>query len=219
MLLKYPLELEEQRMKTLFRIVLVALLFMVNLAIAQPSLADSPKVTKNPDYIELSQSIDRLTAERKVEDNPELQRQIDELQLQKAGMEAGMTWGQCRNETGKTLAVYGPKGEKSKSSFDNALYFLADGQSTPEGWDCNGIYLPNGIKVARVDVSQPLAYKVLDGTQLLAKTNPETSEWSLNVPPASVLKAGEANWAIPDVSQAFIESRIPSTLTVGEVDD
>jgi len=206
-------------MKTLFRIAFVALLFVMHLAIAQPSLADPPKVTKNPDYIELSQSIDRLVAEKKAKDSPELQRQIDELQLQQAAMETGMTWAQCRNETGKTLAVYGPKGEKSKSSFDNSLYFLANGQSTPDGWDCNGIYLPNGIKVAGVDVSQPLAYKVLDGTQLIAKTNPDTSEWSLNVPPASVFKAGDANWLIPDVSQAFIESRIPSTLTVGEADD
>lgn len=206
-------------MKTLLRIALVALLLVINLAIAQPSLADPPKVTKNADYIELSKTLDGLMAEKKTGDRPELQRQIDELQLQKAGMEAGMTWAKCRNETGKTLAIYGPKGEKSKSSFDNALYFLADGQSTPDGWDCNGIYLPNGIKVAGVDIAQPLAYKVLDGTQLIAKTNPETAEWSLNIPPASVFKAGDANWSIPDVSQTFIESRIPSTLTVGEADD
>ncbi|MBW4695716.1 MAG: hypothetical protein KME27_28540 [Lyngbya sp. HA4199-MV5] len=206
-------------MKTLLRIAFVALLFVINLAIAQPSLADPPKVTKNPDYIELSKTLDSLMAEKKAGDRPELQRQIDELQLQKAGMEAGITWGQCRNETGKTLAVYGSKGEKSKSSFDNTLYFLADGQSTPDGWDCNGIYLPMGIKVAGVDVAQPLAYKVLDGTQLIAKTNPDTAEWSLNIPPANVFKAGDANWSIPDVSQAFVESRIPSTLTVGEADD
>lgn len=206
-------------MKAWMRMVFVILLFVANLAIAQPSLADPPKVTKNPDYIELSKALNNLMADKKAGDSPELQRQIDELQLQKASMESGVTWGQCRNETGKTLAVYGPKGEKSKSSFDNALYFLADGQSTPEGWDCNGIYLPGGIKVAGVDVAQPLAYKVLDGTQLVAKVKPNTSEWLLNVPPASVFKAGEANWLIPDVSQAFIESRIPSTLTVGEADD
>ncbi|UBF30568.1 hypothetical protein K9N68_35925 (plasmid) [Kovacikia minuta CCNUW1] len=206
-------------MQTLIKVVLITLLFVMNLAIAQPSLADPPKVTKNPDYIELSKSLDNLLAEKETKSSPELQQRIDELQLQKSVMESGITWGQCRNETGKTLAVYGPKAEKSKSSFDNALYFLANGQSTPDGWDCNGIYLPNGTKVAGADVSQPLAYKVLDGTQLVAKTNPDTSEIVLNVPPASVFKAGEANWSIPDVSQAFIDSRIPSTLTVGEIDD
>lgn len=207
-------------MKALIRLLFVVLLFVVNLAIAPPSLADRPKVTKNPDYIELTKSLENLLAEKEAQtDNPKLQQKIDELQLQKAAMEAGVTWGQCRNETGKTLAVYGPKGEGSKSNVDNELYFLADGQSTPDGWDCNGIYLPNGIKVAGVDVNQPLAYKVLDGTQLVAKTNSETGELVLNVPPAIVLKADEQNWSIPNVSQTFIESRIPSTLTVGEVDD
>lgn len=206
-------------MKLLIRLMLVALVFVVNLAIAQPSFADRPKVTKNPDYIELTKSLENLMAEKEAQtDNPELQQRIDELQLQKAAMESGVTWGQCRNETGNTLAIYGPKGEDSKSA-GNELYFLADGTSTPEGWDCNGVYLPNGIKVAGVDVTQPLAYKVLDGTRLVAKTNPETGELVLNVPPASVLKAGEKNWSIPNVSQAFIESRIPSTLVAGEIDD
>ena len=35
----------------------------------------------------------------------------------------------------------------------------------------------------------------------------------------AIAQPGDANWSIPDVSQAFIESRIPSTLTVGEADD
>lgn len=207
-------------MKIFIRVIFIVLLFVVNLAIAQPSLADPPKVTKNADYIELTKSLDRLLAEEETQtENPELQQRIDELQLQKAAMESGVTWGQCRNETGKTLAIYGPKGEDSKSAADNELYFLADGETTPDGWDCNGIYLPTGINVAGVDVTQPVAYKVLDGTRLIAQTNPETGELVLNVPPAKVLKAGAKNWSIPNVSQAFIESRIPSTLTAVEVDD
>jgi hypothetical protein len=206
-------------MKIVIRVMLIVLVFVVNLAIAQPSFADRPKVTKNPDYIELTKSLESLLAEKEAQtDNPELQQEIDELRLQKAAMESGMTWGQCRNETGKTLAIYGPRGEDSKSA-NNELYFLADGASTPDGWDCNGIYLPNGIKIAGVDVTQPLAYKVLDGTRLVAETNSETGELVLNVSPTSVFKAGEKNWSIPNVSQAFIESRIPSTLTAGEVDD
>jgi hypothetical protein len=204
----------------LLKIILVTLVFLVNLTIAQPSWADRPKVTKNPDYVELTKSLDSLLAKKEAPDaNPELQQQIDELQLQKAAMESGITWGQCRNETGKTLAVYGPNAKGSQSSFDNALYFLPNGESTPEGWDCNGIYLPTGIKVAGVDVTEPLAYKVVDGTQLIAKTNPDASELVLNVPPAQLFKTGEANWSIPNVSQAFIDSRIPSTLPPAEIDD
>lgn len=206
-------------MKILIRLMLIVLLLVVNLAIAKPSLADRPKVTKMPDYIELTKSLDRLLTEKKSESgNLELQQKIDELQIQKAAMESGVTWGQCRNETGKTLAIYGPASEDSESSA-NELYFLADGESTPDEWDCNGIYLPTGIKVAGVDVTEPLAYKVLDGTRLIAKTNSETGELVLNVPPSSVFKAGEENWVIPNVSQAFIESRIPSTLIAGEIDD
>jgi hypothetical protein len=207
-------------MKALFKLVLVVLVLVVNLAIAQPSLADRPKISKNPEYVELTKSLNRLLAEKSAKGgNPTLQQQIDELQVQKTAMESGITWGQCRNETGKTLAVYGPAGEDSESSFDNELYFLADGESTPEGWDCNGIYLPSGIKVAGTDVTQPLAYKILNGTQLIAKTNPDTAELALNVPPTKVLQAGEASWSIPNLSQAFVESRIPSLLAVGEIDD
>lgn len=207
-------------MKALFKLALVVLVLVVNLAIAQPSLADRPKVSKNPEYIELNQSLNRLLAEKSAKgDSPALQQQIDELQVQKTAMESGITWGQCRNETGKTLGVYGPAGEESESSFDNELYFLANGESTPEGWDCNGIYLPSGIKVAGVDVTQPLAYKILNGTQLVAKTNPDTAALALNVPPTELLKAGDTNWSIPNLSQAFVESRIPSPLAAVEIDD
>ncbi|MEP0917132.1 hypothetical protein NC981_09900 [Leptolyngbya sp. DQ-M1] len=207
-------------MKTLFKLAIVILMFLVNLAIAQPSLADPPKVTKNPEYIELTQSLNRLLAQKEAQGrSPKLQQKIDELQIQKAAMESGITWGRCRNDTGKTIAVYGPSGEESKAAFDSELYFLASGESTPEGWDCNGFYLPSGIQVAGVEVTQPLAYKVLNGTQLVAKTNPDTGELNLNVPPTQVLKAGDGNWAVPNLSQAFIESRIPSNLAAIEVDD
>ena len=207
-------------MKILFRLAIVALILVVNLAIAQPSFADRPKVSKNPEYIELNQSLDSLRSKKESQGgDPKLQQQIDELQIQKAAMESGITWGQCRNETGKTLAVYGPVGEDSKSSSENELYFLADGESTPEGWDCNGIYLPDGIKVAGIEVTQPLAYSIPNGTQLVATTHPDTAEWILNVPPAKVFKAGDVSWAIPNVSQAFVESRIPSTFAAGEIDD
>jgi hypothetical protein len=207
-------------MKALFKLALVVLVLVVNLAIAQPSLADRPKVSKNPEYIELNRTLNSLLAEKAARGgNPLLEQQIDELQVQKTAMESGITWGQCRNETGKTLGVYGPVGEDSESSSDNELYFLGDGESTPEGWDCNGIYLPSGIKVAGVNVTQPLAYEILNGTQLVAKTKPDTSELALNVPPTELLKAGDANWSIPNLSQAFIESRIPSPLAAGEIDD
>jgi hypothetical protein len=202
----------------LLQIALVVIVFLINLIIAPPSWADKPKVSKNSDYIELTKSLERLQEEKESSSaTPELKQKIDELQLQKAAIEAGTTWGQCRNETGKTLAIYGPASEDSK--FDTELYFLADGQTTPEGWDCNGIYLTNEAKVAGIDITQPLAFKIFDGTQLIVQADANTGELSVNVPPAKVFKAGDGNWSIPNVSQAFIDSRIPSTLNAGEIDD
>lgn len=203
-------------MKALFKIALVALIFVVNLAIAQPSLADRPKVSKNPDYIQVTKTLNSLSALQETQESaPELQQRIDELTLQKAAIESGVTWGQCSNETGNTIAIFGPASEESKTG-DNSLYFLANGETTPEGWDCQGIYLPSGINVAGIE-STPAAFKILDGTRLVARINPDTSAIEFNVP---ALKSSQQNeLSIPNISQAFIESRIPSTLTAVAADD
>lgn len=203
-------------MKTLFKIALVALIFVVNLAIAQPSLADRPKVSKNSDYIQVTKTLNGLLALQETQDiTPELQQQIDELTLQKAAIKSGVTWGQCSNNTGNTIGIFGLPTEDSKTG-DNSLYFLADGETTPEGWDCQGIYLPSGINVAGIE-STPAVFKILDGTRLVARRNSDTSAIEFNVPP---LKSSQENeLTIPNVSQPFIESRIPSTLTAVEVDD
>ena len=200
----------------LVKIILVLLVFLVNLAIAPASWADKPKVSKNHDYVEMTRTLNRLLAKQESQGaSPELKQQIDELQLQKAAIESGITWGQCRNETGQTLAIYGPTGEESKSG-DNSLYFLADGETTPDAWDCNGVYLPNDVQVAGIEAT-PAIYRILDGTRLVAKTNPDTSEIVFNVPP--VLDSPSSDRSMPNVSQTFINSRIPSTLAAGEIDD
>jgi hypothetical protein len=203
-------------MKNLFKIAVVVLIFVVNLAIAQPSLADRPKASKNPDYIQVTKTLNGLLALEETQDvSPDVQQRIDELTLQKAAIESGVTWGQCSNETGNTIGILGPVSEESKSD-DNSLYFLADGETTPEGWDCQGIYLPSGINVAGIE-STPAVFKILDGTRLVARRNPDTSAIEFNVP--ALKSSQETKSAIPNVSQAFIESRIPSTLTAVEVDD
>lgn len=109
-------------------------------------------------------------------------------------------------------------GEDSKSSYDNQLYFLGNGQTTPDEWDCQGIYLPSDFKVAGLDNTGATAVKITDGTQLVVKKNSETSEWEFNIPSAKVVNSDKMNWFIPNVSQAFVDSRIPSTLTSGEND-
>ncbi len=217
-----------QNMKIL-KSLLIVLIIVANLALAQPSFADRPKFSKNPDYIEVTKALNELSqtkdAQTQVEGltREEIQKRIDELTLQKYALEAGNTWGQCRNETSKTLGVYGknPKADDDdeKSSYDNELYFLAPGQTTQNKWDCDGIYLPNDVNVANFssspngqgqELTGPGAIKILDGTQLVIKTNPDTAAIELNVPTVKVLNSNAANWFIPNISQALIDTRVPN---------
>lgn len=200
----------------LFKVVLAIAVLFVNLLIAQPSWAD-PNYKENPDYIEVTKAIQELKKNAEGNVSADAQRQIDELEFQKAAIESGTDWGQCRNETGGNLAIYGTGNEESKKSGNsNKLYFLANGQTTPEQWDCQGVYLPSESKVVGLDKSSAVAIKILDGTQLLVKKNPETSELELNLPNAKVIKPGDKKWFIPDVSQAFVDTRIPDTFSGGD---
>ncbi|MDZ7958006.1 MAG: hypothetical protein RMY34_08895 [Aulosira sp. DedQUE10] len=216
----------------LFKYFLLVSIIVLNFMFARPSLADPPKITKSPDYVEVTKSLDilqdQLAAAKSGEAISEtftaedLQKKIDELSFQKYALEKGVSWGQCRNETDKTIAVYGPKPKKPKTPYDNTLYFLGAGQVTPTEWDCQGIYLPNDTKVAGLNTepNQQLegasAIKIFKGTQLIAKSNPETGALELNVTPRKVFKAGDINWYIPNVSEINISSRVPDVPLGGE---
>jgi hypothetical protein len=216
----------------LFNYLLLVLIILLNFLFASPSLADPPKITKNPDYVQVTKSLDilqeQLAAAKSGQAIPEtftvedLQKKIDELSFQKYALEKGINWGQCRNETDKTIAIYGPKPEKSKSPYDNALYFLGSGQATATGWDCQGIYIPNDTQIANLNTEQnqqllgATAIKIFKGTQLIAKSNPETGAFELNIAPSKVFKPGDINWYIPNVSQTNIASRVPDVPLGGE---
>lgn len=211
---------------------LIALVILASFLVAQPSFADKPKFLKNPDYIEVTKSLESLQAAKQAQSqtenyNPEqIQQKIDELEFQKYALETGVSWGQCRNETGKTIAVYGPAPDLDDDDdveyqYDNGLYFLANGQTTKKKWDCNGVYLPSGARTAVTnpkgqvqDLDAPVAVKIVDGTELVVKTNPDNDVIDFSVAPAKVYKAGDANWFIPNVTQAVIETRVPNAPTV-----
>jgi hypothetical protein len=214
-----------------FKSLLFTLVILASLLFAQPSFADKPKFLKNPDYIEVTRTLDSLRAAQQAQSqtenyNPqEIQKKIDELELQKYALEMGTNWGQCRNETGKTIAVYGPKPDLDDDDdfnyqYENALYFLANGQTTKNKWDCNGVYLPSGVRTAALnsegqvqELDAPVAIKILDGTELVISTNQDNDAVEFSVPPTQVLKAGEANWFIPNVTQAAIDTRVPNAPT------
>ncbi|MBR8834463.1 MAG: hypothetical protein DSM106950_10615 [Stigonema ocellatum SAG 48.90 = DSM 106950] len=206
----------------IFKIAVVVLLFLVNLMVAQPSWADK-KLTESPDYIEVTQALDTILKQKETEGaTVENVEKIADLKFQKYILETGENLGQCRNETGTAILVYGQKPKKSYSTSDNALYLLPSGQETDDEWDCDGVYLPSDVKVAGIDPVDgqqsrgAVAYKIVDGTRLIAKTNPVTSEIEFNVPPAKVFPAGDqTNWFIPDTLQAALDTGI----TKAPIDD
>ncbi len=200
----------------IFKIVLVALVFIVNLMIAQPSWAGKD-FTKGADYAEVTQALNQLITAKDAPEQAgytpeEFQQRLAQLQLQKNVMETAKKRAQCRNETGRTLAVYANKPKKSPTQ----LYYLAAGKITDDDWDCDGIYLPAGTQVVlspntpAQELTEPIAVKFVDGTQSVAITNPATGAIKLNVEPAKVFKAGESDWLIPALSQAEIDTQVPS---------
>lgn len=200
----------------LIKCFLIALVLLVNLTIAQPSWA-SKNFTKGADYAEVTQALNELLI---VKDTPEqagytpeqFQQRLAQLQFQKNVIETATKRAQCRNETGKTLAVYANKPKKSPTQ----LYFLAAGQITDDDWDCDGIYLPAGTQVVLSpntqpqELTEPIAVKFVDGTQSIARANPATGVIDFNVEPAKVFKVGETNWLLPKLSQADINIQTPS---------
>ncbi|MEG4045699.1 hypothetical protein [Microcoleus sp. Pol17_C1] len=203
-------------MSKFLKLILVALVLFVNLAVAQPSWAGKD-FTKGADYAEVTQELNQLLSAQSDPSTagytPEqYQQRLSELQMQKYVIETAKKRAQCRNQTGQTLAVYANKPKKSPTQ----LYFLAAGEITDDDWDCDGIYLPAGAQATLGPATQPLslaepvAIKVVDGTQLIATTSAATGGIELNVAPAKVFKAGETTWALPSFSQAQINAQVPT---------
>jgi hypothetical protein len=198
------------------KFVLVALVLFVNLMIASPSWAGKD-FTKGADYAEVTQALNNLLMVKEAPDQagytPEqYQQRLTELQSQKYIMETARKRAQCRNATNGTLAVYANKPKKLPSQ----LYYLAPGKISDDDWDCDGVYLPAGTQVVLSSnaepqtLTEPIAIKIVDGTQLTTTTNPLTGAIEFNVSPAKVFKASEGTWIIPTLSQADINATAPS---------
>ena len=198
------------------KVVLVAIVLLVNLVIASPAWAGQDH-RKGTDYAEVTQAINQLlqvkAAPEQAGYTPEqFQQQLAKLQAQKSVMETTTTRAQCHNETTGTLAVYANKPKKSPTQ----LYFLGAGTETDDDWDCDGFYIPAGTQAVlepgteAQELTEPLAVKFTDGTQSIARANSATGAIEFNVAPAKVFKAGETNWTIPSLSQADINAQVPS---------
>ncbi|MEH1823155.1 MAG: hypothetical protein V7L31_29455 [Nostoc sp.] len=206
-----------------FRYILMVVVLFVSLIFAKPSLADRPKYSKNPDYITLIQQLNNLKTAEKTHTQLEgytpeqIDQKINELELQQYAFESGIDWGQCTNQTGKTLAIYGPEPniEDDEYSEGAALYFLGNGQTTKDRWNCKGVYLPNDAKARTLGINEQgpelpggFVIKVPNGTNLVLKTNPDTNVIEFNQAGTKILKSGEVNWFVPNVSQDIVDARV-----------
>lgn len=192
---------------------LVSLLCMATFLIASPVLADQI-ATKSPDYPVIVQNLnDLLTLKADPKQtkysSQELKQAISELEFQKYILENAEDWGVCRNETGKNLAIYARNPKKGTPS---TLFYLADGEETDDNWDCEAVYLPNDAKVASLSIpsKQPVAVKILDGTNLTISSNPDTGELSFNIPSVltNIVDATDKTFSIPNVTQAEIDAQV-----------
>lgn len=187
----------------LFKSLLLVLIIGLNFIFARPSLADPQKITKSADYVEVTKSLDILEAQLAAAKTGEtisetftvedIQKKLMNCRFKNMLSKKGLTGvNVAMKQTKQLLCTFKPK--KPKTSYDNTLYFLGAGQETPAGWDCQGIYLANDAKVAglNIDPNQSLdgaaAIKIFKGTQLIAKSNPETSALEFNVTPSKLFK-------------------------------
>lgn len=193
----------------LVKITLVCLLLLVNLMIAQPSWAGK-KYTADPDYIEVTKALESTLQNQETQGNtPEIKQEISELKFQKYIIENSEdSYGVCRNETDKTLLVYGEKPKKSTSTYDNELYLLPSNAETDDEWNCEGVYIPGQSATEEQGATLPKAFKIVHGTRLVATTNPRNGEIEFNVPFSKVLNPGEDNWFIPENLQAALDAGI-----------
>jgi len=203
------------------KVLLVTLVLFVNFVVAPPSWADRGKLIKSADYTEVTQAIADLLTAQETPDQAgltpeEIQQKIAGLQFQKYILETAEGHAQCTNQTGKTLAIYAqPK--KASASQPPTLYFLGNGQVTDDDFVCNGVYLPAGTTVSfspadaqGTELTEPMAIKIVDGTQLIANANPDTGMIVINLPPAQTFKVGEGSWVIPTLAQADIDAQVPN---------
>lgn len=212
-----------------FKCILMVLILFANLLFVEPSLADAPKITKSPEYKALTKEINKLRAVKDTQTQLEdytpkqIESRLNELEFQKYTFESGVNWGQCQNETGKTLAVYGPlpaNVDDDDFPYDAGLYFLGNGQTTQNNWDCQGVYIPNDITAIALtpdgqnqELTGGIVIKVPKGTNLVLTKNQDTGVVEFNIPVTPVAKTEKVNWYVPKVSQALIDTRAISVPT------
>jgi hypothetical protein len=117
-------------------------------------------------------------------------------------------WGQCTNASGEPLIVYGPKHERDRSIFDTSPYALNPGCVTPDGWDCDGFFVPSDREVYRWSRIRrgPLVIKYWNYRRFAVRSissDRYACTWS-----NGVFQPSQINWAIPNLSHEDIRRRL-----------
>lgn len=122
--------------------------------------------------------------------------------------------GQCTNNTGEAIAVYGPKHPSDTSRFETSLYRLPAGRTTPNGWDCDGFFVPNDrvASQAASNVQGPCAIKYFSVFSWTVTKDGDKYNCPLNqglFRPSQVCCPSNyptcVCWPIPNVPQSRIE--------------
>lgn len=197
-----------------FRIILVALVLLLNLVGVSPAWADPPKLTGTPEYAEVTQAIANLIQAKAAPEESdltpvEIEQKLGALNLQKYILETASHYSQCRNSTGSTIAVFAHKAKKTPQS-PSALYYLANGEMTEDEWSCDGVYLPTGTKLAGLsEVTEPTIAQFVSGTRLNATVNAQ-GELEFNLAPSKFAKSSDSVLPIPDLTVATIQASLPN---------
>jgi hypothetical protein len=116
--------------------------------------------------------------------------------------------GSLTNQSGETLLVYGP--QRAGDTHDNSLYHLPTGNTTPAGWDCDGLFIPNDRYATQAIMSDrrgPVAVKYIN---LQAPTITRTNDRYHCEFNFSVLAPGEVNWEISNIAFASVPGNYPA---------
>lgn len=196
------------------KVALIGLILFFTVLTTPYAWADAGKFIKTPEYQEVMKTIaDLKHPETQTTDlSPEaIQQKLADLRFQKYILETAESRSNCRNQTGKTIAVYA---KAKKSQTPPALYFLGANEAIDDDVECTGLYLPSGSKVVlgglEQELSAPIAVKFVPGTQLVATADPETGVIDFGVPALSTFQTGETDWPVPSLSAADIEAQTPN---------
>ncbi len=118
---------------------------------------------------------------------------------------SALSYGQLSNKTGETLLVYGPK---IGGTFDNSLYYLPIGRKTPDGWDCDGFFVPTDRYADQLTSTDqgPLAVKYFDFRTPVIERSGVNYECSLN---NGLFQTGQIHWEIPNLAYSAVPGSYP----------